>query len=368
VTSLWRQIVVKALRLLFNLALFLYIVAAIGDQRFMIIDRADITVDTTRQAGLTSLHSNPPLTSEQQQELQTRLEQEAVDRYGFDHPFLLRVHERVVRFFTVGLGQSRGFGVVRRSPDGYRSTVDRSVAAIILNAAVPTILLFFGSFLVQIGIAYYLGLWIARRPGSCLDRATAIAGYLGTSVPPWIAAFMAMILFVYAWRIFPGDIWICRWPTSWGAIPSWTRNFISYYTLPFLTLVLLGFGTWAIQFRNIAVTVYNEDFVAAARARGLPERRIVFGHVARAASPPLVSAMAMGLASSVFGCFLVEAVFHWPGIGWLFWQAVNPEPPRAEDQMIFAIMLVTGVFYIVASFALDLVYRCLDPRIRSTPR
>ena len=364
-TSLWKVVVRRILQLAFSLALFVYIVAAVGDQRFMAIERADIQLMAQRMAVADLQYRDPKPTLEESIRTQNEYQAEAAKRYGFDKPFLVRVHLRVVRLLTEGLGESRMFGVARPIFGGYRYQISHDVSDIIANSIVPTVMLFFGAFSAQIALAFFLGLWAARRPGSMLDRTTTVAGYLGASMPPFIAALLVMIFLVYSWRLFPGDIWIYRWPTTWSGVGPWVANFLSYYTLPFLTLVLIGFGTWAVQFRNIVLNVYNEDFVATARARGLAERRVVYGHVARTSSPPLVSAITMGLASSIFGCYLVEAVFHWPGIGWLFWQAVAPEPPKMEDKLIFGIMLVTGVFYIVASFALELVYRLLDPRIKA---
>jgi peptide/nickel transport system permease protein len=361
---LWRLLIGRVLQAAFSLAIFVYVIATVADGRFTAMDWQEIRGKAIQAAGQVTVRSDPPLTLEEGEALVEQLTTQAAKAYGLDKHFLIRVHLRVVRLLTQGLGEMpypTGFGVVRPGTGGDLWQVSFSVGDMLLHAAVPTLLLFFGAFLAQIAIAYYLGLWCARRPGSRLDRATTLAGYLGTCVPPIVAAGTVMTVFVYALRIFPGDIWIFRWPSGWANVGPWLADFLSYYTLPFLTIVVLGFGLWAIQFRNIVLMATSEDFVDAARARGLSERRVIYGHVARASAPPLVTAMVMGLATSVFASFFVEPLFRWPGLGTLFWRAVE----STADRLIFGIMLVTGVFFVVAAFALELVYGFLDPRIKT---
>lgn len=367
-TPLWRLVARRLVNLVLILAIFLYGICILADSRFMAIDRMDVLYIVDRQLGSLVHHFNPPLTLQETAVIRADLERQASLQYGFDKPLLVRVQARVTRFLTHGLGEinpantSDTFAVIRPGKDGAHYDVSRSVSDIILHATVPTFLLFGGAFLAQVTIAYFLGLWCARRPGSALDRSTTVAGFIGACVPPIAAAGIVVSLFVVAWRIFPGEFWSYRWPSGWNDIVPWFADFMAHYFLPFLTLVILGFGSWAIQFRNIVLNVHKEDFAEAARARGVAERRVVYGHVARAASPPLVSAILMGLAMSFFASFFVEPLFHWPGLGALFWKAVE----QNGDIIIFAIMGLTGVFYIIASFVLELVYGFLDPRIRTS--
>ncbi len=369
-SSLWRQALRRLVQLVIILVTFFYGICLIADSRFMAIDRIDIMYDVNQRAAEIARGSYPPLTDQERGVLYARLQSAAAVGYGFDKPLLARVQARVTRFVTKGLGEVHTstspevFSVVRPGTGGTRYTVSRSVSDIVWHATVPTLLLFGGAFLAQIVIAFFLGLWCARRPGSVLDRSTTVAGFIGTCVPPIAAAGCVVSLFVVAWRIFPGEIWIYRWPSGLNDILPWLADFLSYYLLPFLTIVALGFGSWAIQFRNIVLDIQREDFAEAARARGIPERRVVYGHVARTASPPLVSAIMMGFATSFFSCFFVEPLFHWPGLGTLFWNAVKLD----GDIVIYAVMALTGVLYIICSFLLELTYGFLDPRIRTSQR
>jgi peptide/nickel transport system permease protein len=369
-TSLWRLVCRRGLQLVFSLALFVYIICMIADARFMAIDRIDIEYACQLAISDISKTSNPPLPPEESTRLLNEFRAAAAKRYGFDKPFLIRVQMRVARLFTEGFGQPSAslpaqVAIVQLSMhNGKVYSVDRDIGHIIGHAAIPTLVLFGGAFLTQVAIAFYLGLWCARRPGSILDRSTTVAGFLGASIPPIAMAGIVVSLFVVALRVFPGEIWKCRWPSGWSNVGPWLGDFLSYYLLPYLTLVVLGFGPWAIQFRNLAVDVNKEDFVQAARARGMSERRVVYGHIARATSPPIVSAIVMGLATSMFGAMFVEPLFHWPGLGTLFWKSIQ----YGADRLVFGIMLVMGAAYSIASFSLELIYGYLDPRIRSGTR
>jgi peptide/nickel transport system permease protein len=363
-TSLWRLFFRRLLLLAVSLIVFVYAIAAIADQRFMAMERGDIQYAAQISAVWAVRSANPPLTTEEAIRLQDAYQAEAAHRYGFDRPFIVRVHLRVVRLVTQGLGEMRtlqSFRVlVATSKRGWPQYSYR-VADMIAHAAFPTAALFVGAFLAQVALAFFTGLWSACRPGSLLDRGTSVAGFLGASVSPVAAAGTVVTLFVYAWRVFPGDIWMNRPPGSLAGFLPWLGNFLAHYSLPFLTIVVLGFGAWAIQFRSTVLAAFGEDFVASARGRGLSERRVVYGHVARSASPPLVTTIVMGLAASMSACLFVEPMFHWPGLGLLFWKALNAN----ADKLVFGIMLLIGVVQILASAFLEMIYGFLDPRLRT---
>mgnify|MGYP006288502927 FL=1 len=112
--------------------------------------------------------------------------------------------------------------------------------------------------------------------------------------------------------------------------------------------------------RNIVVGTLQEDFIMSARARGLPEKKVLYGHGLRAAAPPIVTMGVMSLLMSIQGRLIFEGIFNWPGMGNLYWIAV-----QQNDIPVLLGLLATTTFVYLASLAfLDVIYGFLDPRIK----
>jgi ABC-type dipeptide/oligopeptide/nickel transport system permease component len=129
--------------------------------------------------------------------------------------------------------------------------------------------------------------------------------------------------------------------------------------LPAATLALTLFGEYTLVVRSSMLETLGEDYVLTARAKGLPQRRIVVGHALRNAMLPIATLVALSLGFIVAGAILVEIVFSWPGIGQAVYSAVtNRDYPMLEGA--FLILTVSVVFF---NFIADLIYFKLDPRI-----
>jgi peptide/nickel transport system permease protein len=126
------------------------------------------------------------------------------------------------------------------------------------------------------------------------------------------------------------------------------------------TLVILGFWGRAYITRNIVLSTLQEDFIMSARARGLSERRILFGHTLRAAAPPIVTMSLLALLGSVGGALIFEGIFSWPGLGNLYWVAVQ----QNDIPVLMGNLTVTTALYIGGLAFLDLIYGFLDPRVK----
>ena len=105
----------------------------------------------------------------------------------------------------------------------------------------------------------------------------------------------------------------------------------------------------------------QEDFVTTARAKGVPERKVIYGHVLRAASPPIVTMSAFGIIGSFFGAIISETVFQWPGMGQLYWTAINVN----DTSVVMAVTYASVFLIILVKFTLDLIYGILDPRVKT---
>jgi peptide/nickel transport system permease protein len=268
---------------------------------------------------------------------------------GFDEPFLVRVNLRAVRVLRFDFGEAGG-----RYPPG------TSMLSVVAEYAQPTLILFAGAFLLQFILGILLGVHNANHVGSALDRLSAVLATATMSTPAPVAAFFAILLFVYVLPLAPSTPWIFQLPPSWTDFGRWAAAFFSHLALPLLTVAFLAVWSTALMVRNIVLGTLHEDFIMAGRARGLPERKVLFGHSLRTSAPPIATMATVGLFASMWGSFLVEPVFQMRGIGTLFLDAIR----STDVATLFALLVtITGATQL-ALMILDLAYGRLDPRIR----
>lgn len=268
--------------------------------------------------------------------------------YRLDRPLMERVLFRAVNTITFNLGES----TVIKSSKG-----DKRVAIILLEALPKTLILFTSAAVIQMLIGVTLGLKKAQKPGKRLDRTTSFITMIVFGMPTWWLAMMLILLFVYVFKLFPSG-GVNSIPTPEGIMFVLDR--LWHMALPMITLILLGF--WGLSFvvRNIVLSVLQEDYIMSARARGIPENKVLFGHTMRSAAPPLVTIIILSLLGSISGAIIFEGIFSWPGLGNLYWVAVqqNDIPVLMGD-----LAMTTGLYQGGLVF-LDLIYGFLDPRIK----
>jgi peptide/nickel transport system permease protein len=354
-SNFWKYAVRRVLQggLVFFLLMFVF--ATIAHVQLDVVERSTIQRDAIQAAGRVR-NSTPGMTNEEYDALYHSIFETMLTQRGMNGPLIERVWRYAMSSLTFNFGET-----IITTIQGYGNEKSNQVVDVIFERVPPTVMLFGGAFVVQIIVAIFLGLRNARRPGTLVDRTTAVVGIAGLSSPTMVVAMFAVLLFVFAIRIFPSDPWVLRYPHAWSEVGPWIWEFVTHYTLPFLTLVAIGFGSWAFAFRNIMIGTMQEDFVTAARARGIPERKVLFGHVARTSAPPLVTAVAYGFAGTLWGGMLVEAIFQWPGIGSLYLLSIK----HAMGLTLFlGITVFITAVYITATVVLDLLYGFLDPRIK----
>ncbi len=298
---------------------------------------------------------NPELFEEKAKQL----EQDLREKYGLTGSYWENVVNWTVRLLISNL--TFNFGTTQYSYIG--GTND--VGEILIIALKNTAILFVTATIITSIIGIILGLQMARRPGSPLDRGISILGMISWSLPTWWVAIIMLLVFSFYLGIFPTqmkDVYseLARLPGGLEyyilSIPIWLR----YMALPVITLVLVSFGGWAYIVRNIVLGVLQEDFVMAARARGLPERRVIYGHVLRTSSPPIVTYIALSLVGAFGGAIITEAVFGWPGMGLVYWVAIQNQ----DATVLVASTWVLTVAFILTILILDFIYALLDPRVR----
>ncbi len=270
--------------------------------------------------------------------------------YGLDEPWWQRLPDNVFRVLRLDLGEARQL----RTADG-----DREISALILERLPYTIMLLTTTTIITAVIGLAVGVRMATRVGSRIDRAMAYFAAISFAVPAWWLGILLIVVVAFQLDWLPsGGMYSTPPPTG-----RWDRAVdISYHAiLPILTLVPVSVGPYIYTVRTMTVTVAQEDHVQLARAKGLPESKITSRHILRVAAPPIVTGLILGLAGSLSGSILVETVFNWQGMGRLYYDAVSGTP---DEGVIVALTFVFTLMYVIARFVLDILYVVLDPRVR----
>jgi len=266
-----------------------------------------------------------------------------------DRPLFVRVLWRTVDTVSFQFGNS----ITIKSSRG-----ERSVWRIIMETVPRTALLFTISIILEVALGVWLGLKQAQKAGRTLDRSASIVTMVVYGLPTWWVAMIVIMLLAYQLPIFPsGGMHALPPPQGLAGVLD-----LGYHmALPVITLVLVNFWGVALLARNIVLSILQEDYISAARARGLPERAVLFGHALRTAAPPITTIALLSLLSSIFGNIIFEGIFSWPGMGNLYWISVE----QGDTAVTLGLLAVTTGLYIAGLAFLDLIYGLLDPRIKT---
>jgi peptide/nickel transport system permease protein len=224
-----------------------------------------------------------------------------------------------------------------------------------------TILLMSITLLVALGIAIPIGVLSAVRQYSAFDIFVTTFSFAGQALPEFWLGLVLIIVF-YAWlkNPFTGDSLLPA-----GGMYTIETGFslgdrIVHLILPVATGAL-GWIAWYSRFlRSSMLDVKGQDYLRTARAKGLPESRVLFHHAFRNAMIPLVTLFALDLPYIVSGAVFVEMLFSWPGMGRLYYQAAL----QRDYPVLMAVLIIGAAFMILSNLMADIVYAFLDPRIR----
>ena len=258
----------------------------------------------------------------------------------------LGLNEPLITQFTIW------FGKVLRGDFGESFFFRMSVAELISQRLEPTLALASCTIVLAVAIAVPLGVLAAWRHGGWLDRALMGFSTLGFSIPVFVLGYLL--------------IWLVSLHLGWLPVQGYKRlgegfgPFIRHLILPALTLSVIYIALIARVTRAAVSEALTEDFVRTARAKGLPERRVLVRHALANAAVPIVTVIGIGLALLIGGVVVTESVFAIPGLGRRTVDAV-----LARDfPTIQGVILLFSVFYVLINLAIDLSYLALDPRIR----
>ncbi|UFU07700.1 ABC transporter permease [Ruania halotolerans] len=282
-----------------------------------------------------------------------------VERYGLDRSLPERYLIYLGNLTQGDLGTSiqTGRPVLEDLSVAIPASVEVALCAIVLSLAV----------------ALALGTLAAHRRGRVSDQVIRVVSLIGLSVPMFWLAIMAYHLFFLRLGIAPGSGRLSPHLNPPPRITGlYTIDFVlngdpvgffdavAHLALPVLVLSLFTIGLLTRFVRTSVLEVLGSDYVRAARAKGLPRRRVIGAYVLRGAALPILTVAGVAFGILLSGTVLVEAVFAWPGLGtYAYNSAIALDLPG-----VMGVGLVVGVIYLVINFVVDLLYGVLDPRVR----
>lgn len=235
------------------------------------------------------------------------------------------------------------------------------VAAIVL-AVLPWTLFAVGTgLLLSFAVGIFLGLYAAYHRNTKIDSILSLGGSIISSVPNYFIALLIVIVFGVELRWIP--ITQMRGATSSGIQPGFTLSFIGdvlfHAALPVSVFFLATIGSWILGMKSATINALEEDYVNAARARGLSDGRIMTAYVGRNAVLPLVTQLAITAGLAIGGSVLIESYFVYQGVGLRLLAAVT----QRDYPVMQGILLMVTLSVVIANLLAEVLYSRLDPRI-----
>ena len=231
-----------------------------------------------------------------------------------------------------------------------------NVGEILLEKIPRTVLLFTTATIIISMIGIFLGALSGSKVGSVIDRLTSTFAVISSSFPVWWIGMLMIFLFAFTYHIFPAR----ATPSILPSEPGYVVALLYHMTLPLITIVIIGFGSWAYLVRNFMVGTMQEDFITAKKAIGIKKNKIIYRHALKNAAPPIVTILALSLSGSLGGAIITEAVFDWPGMGRLYFEAISV----MDLPIIIGATYVLTVLFLISIFIADLLYGYFDPRVK----
>ncbi len=265
--------------------------------------------------------------------------------WGLDQGPLARLMAYIAALLRLDLGWSTAFA--------------RPVLAVVLERLPNTLLLMGMATLLALSLGSALGVVCGARPGSVRDRALSLAAIAIYAMPGFWLGLVLIVAFSVELRWLPsGGI-----ETVASGLTGWERalDIARHLVLPVLALGLVYMALYLRLMRDGMAELWSQDFVRAARARGMAGPRLVLRHVARNALLPVVTMLGLQSAAMFGGSVVIESVFAIPGLGRLASEAVA----RRDTPLLLGVMLLSAVVVMTVNLVIDLVYALLDPRVGS---
>jgi len=272
----------------------------------------------------------------------------AEKQYGLDQPFIVRSFRFLRNAITLNLGRAEHL----TSDSG-----SRQVRLIILERLPPTLLLFATANLFLFFLSIAMALFLSRKYGSLLDRVI-IALSPTSAAPAWFYGLFLILFFaaMLGWLPFGGMV-----AAPPPAHPlAYMASLLTHMILPVAAMVISSVFSSVYAWRTFFLIYSSEDYVEMAKAKGLSPREIERLYILRPTLPTIITSFALMLIGLWTGAIILETVFNWPGLGRLFYRAINiyDTPVIVGETVVYAYLLAITVFI------LDFVYVLVDPRVK----
>ena len=243
-------------------------------------------------------------------------------------------------------------GNILRGDLGVSYSEFRPVSEVIWDVFPNTVILMAAGLLISLAAALVFGVIAARRPYGLFDNVTSFFSYFGLAMPVFWFGLMLQLLFAVrlAWLPSAG-----MYAPDGGGLGDLLRHL----ALPALTIAIGSIAGWSRYVRSSTLEQLSQDYVRSARAKGLPERRVISGHVLRNALIPLVTVVGIDVPLYLTGAVLTETIFSWPGMGRLFYDSLTVR----DYPVLMGILVLGAVLIVLGNLIADLLYGVLDPRI-----
>jgi len=299
----------------------------------------------------TVIHLAPGTPVELQTTMNPKASLEAQNRlkelYGLDKPLQVQYWDWLKRLTRLDFGRSF-------SPDG-RPVWDKIKERIGITLALNLM-----SLLIILAVAVPMGVLAAVRPHSWFDKATTLLVFFGFAMPSfWLALLLILLFGVYLDWLPISGLTSLNFPqfTFWQKL----QDLVSHVTLPVLGAAFGGLAVWSRYTRASMLEVIRQDYITTARAKGLPERTVVFKHALRNALLPVITMLGLSVPGLIGGSVIFETIFAIPGMGQMLYNAV-----MARDYpLVMGELVIAAVLTLMGNLLADMGYALADPRIRT---
>jgi peptide/nickel transport system permease protein len=267
---------------------------------------------------------------------------------GLDQPFIVQFGHFVTHAMQGDFGISLRQGV--------------KVSSLIAERLPATLELALCAALMALCVGIPMGVFAALRPRHWITRVFMTLSLLGVSLPTFLIGILLILVFA---------VWL-GWLPSFGRgqvvqLGSWSTGMLTrdgwlHLVLPALTLAIFQLTLIMRLVRAEMLEVLRTDFIKFARARGLPERTIYYGHALRNTLVPVITITGLQLGSLIAFAIITETVFQWPGMGLLFIQAVS----HADIPVMAAYLCLISLIFVTINLVVDVLYLLVDPRLKET--
>ncbi|MFT5720066.1 MAG: peptide/nickel transport system permease protein [Motiliproteus sp.] len=273
--------------------------------------------------------------------------QELRDELGLNDPFLTQY----LRFAGNALQGDLGTSYFFKKP----------ALEVILKKLPATLELVFGATLIIVLLSVPMGVYAAIKPHSLLSKTVMGVSIIGISVPVFLTAILSIYLFAVELNWLPS---FGRGNTVviWG---GWESGFLSidglrHLLLPCVSLASIMLPLFIRLIRSEMMEVLESEYIKFARAKGLPLKRIYFLHALKNTMLPVITVGGVQIGTMVAYTILTETVFQWPGMGFLFLEAVH----RVDTPLIVAYLIVVGLIFVITNTLVDLIYGLVNPTVK----